>query len=416
MINIKPMPLYNSAFYQNPYESFQQLMQKGEIHRIKFSSGVCGWLVTGYDAAIKTLKHPKIRKNHKLGSAHWHTLASIMPEPQHTHLQSHLLHQDPPRHTALRAFILETFSATRIERFRERVSLIAERLLKPLQNVGECDLIADFAAKLPLRVLSEVIGLSDKHCSEFKPVWCKVVQPVGPNDGRRAAYIELLTELQSYIDTVIDESRGDDSDRLIVQLIKAYDGKKISRDELTSMLFQLLVAGQEPMTNQIGNALLALLHHPEQLKQLQAKQLQKDSVYIDRAITELLRYDGAFAFSTWRFFSESTQWLGATVPAGDSVIVGLNAANHDSAQFSCPHQLNLTRKRNKPLSFGYGHHYCPATRLARLELEVSLQSILECLPNIQLACSSRDLRWINAVLARGLLALPVKYTTGVPKP
>ncbi len=182
------------------------------------------------------------------------------------------------------------------------------------------------------------------------------------------------------------------------------------------MLFQLLVAGQEPMTNQIGNALLALLHHPEQLKQLQAKQLQKDSVYIDRAITELLRYDGAFAFSTWRFFPESTQWLGATVPAGDSVIVGLNAANHDSAQFSCPHQLNLTRKRNKPLSFGYGHHYCPATRLARLELEVSLQAILECLPNIQLACSSRDLRWINAVLARGLLALPVKYTTGVPKP
>lgn len=410
MITTKPLSFYDPAFYQNPYASFQRLMEKGEIHYVKFPSGVCGWLVTGYDAAMKTLTHPNIGKNHKLGNAHWRSLASIMPEPQHTTLQSHLLHQDPPRHTALRALIMEAFSASRIDRFRERIALIAQRLLEPLQRVGECDLIADFASQLPLLVLSEVIGLSDKHRIQFKPVWCKVVQPVGPNDVGRAAYIGLLTELQSYIDTVIVESRGGDSDRLIVQLIAAYDGKKISRDELTSVLFQLLVAGQEPMTNQIGNAMLALLQHPEQLKQI-----REDSTRIDRAMTELLRYDGAFALSTWRFFTETTQWLGATVFAGDSVIVGLNAANHDSAQFGCPHKLDFAREPNKPLSFGYDHHYCPASALARLELEVSIQAILEYLPNIQLACTDRELRWINAVLARGLLALPVRYTLGASR-
>ncbi|MEZ9422069.1 cytochrome P450 [Vibrio lentus] len=403
----KPISLYNPAFHQNPYDSFQRLQEDGEIHYVKFPSGVCGWLVTGYDAAIKTLKHPKIGKNHKLGNAHWRSLAAIMPEPQHTQLQSHLLHQDPPRHTALRDLVMEAFSASRIERFRERVTLIAQRLLKPLQNAGECDLISDFASKLPLLVLSEVIGLSDKHRALFKPVWCKVVQPVGPNDKGRAEYIALLAELQSFIDSIIDESRGGDTERLIVRLVAAYDEKKISRDELTSMLFQLLVAGQEPVTNQIGNAILALLQHPEQLTQL-----REGSTRIDRAITELLRYDGAFEISTWRFFPETTEWLGETIPAGDPVIVGLNAANRDSAQFGCPHQLDFTRERNKPLSFGYDHHHCPASSLARLELEVSIQAILAYLPNIQLACSEKELCWVNAVLARGLLTLPVKYTTG----
>ena len=92
------------------------------------------------------------------------------------------------------------------------------------------------------------------------------------------------------------------------------------------------------------------------------------------------------------------------------MIVGLNAANRDSAQFGCPHQLDFAREQNKPLSFGYDH--CPASTLARLGLEVSIQAILEYRPNIQLACSTRELRWINAVLTRGLLSLPVKYTPG----
>ena len=126
---------------------------------------------------------------------------------------------------------------------------------------------------------------------------------------------------------------------------------------------------------------------------------------MDEALTELLRYDGSFAFTTWRFFNQTTKWLGKTIPAGETIIVALNAANHDPAKFSCPHQLNFNRKRNKSLSFGYANHYCPAMPLARLELEISIRAILQYLPNIELACDIKELDWINAVLTRGLHTL-----------
>ena len=406
MKNTQPISYYSPAFYQNPYERFQQFIEKGEIHRVKFPSGVYGWLVTGYDAAIKTLKHPHIRKSHKIGNAQWSKLASVMPEPQHTRLQQHLLHQDPPRHTEMRSLIMEAFSPSRTEKFREKIEKIVYQLIEPLIGSGECDLIADFALPMPLLVLSEVIGLSEKHREQFKPEWCKAVQPLSPNHPGRAGYLNLLDELQSYIEDIIIESRGGDSDRLIVQLISARDNNKLSHDELTSILFQLLVAGQEPVTNQIGNAILALLEHPEQLEAL-----KQDATNMDDGLTELLRYDGSFAFTTWRFFNQKTEWLGQTIPAGETIIVALNAANHDPAKFSCPHQLNFNRKRNKSLSFGYGNHFCPAMPLARLELEISIRAILQYLPNIQLACDIKELDWINAVLTRGLHALPVIYTS-----
>ncbi len=407
---IRPLPFYGSALNQNPYATYRRLLHEGEIHYVKFPSGVCGWLVTGYDAAIKTLSHPLIGKSHQLGNQRWRALASIMPEPQHTTLQSHLLHQDPPKHTALRALILDAFAPARIELLREQITHIAHRLSDSICTAGQCDLIADFAAQLPLLVLSQTIGLAEPHRAQFKPLWCKAVQPVGPNDPGRQAYINLLQELQTYIDMIIAESRLGDTSRLIVRLIAAHDEEKISYNELTSVIFQLLVAGQEPMTNQIGNAMLALIQNPDQLSHL-----QRYPSKIEAALTELLRFDGAFALSTWRFFTQATPWLGAVVPAGDSVIVALNAANHDSKQFRCPHQLDFDRAPNKPLSFGYDHHYCPAAALARVELEISIQVILTRLPNIRLGCAPDELRWINAVLARGLVSLPVRYTATTNK-
>lgn len=406
MKEFQSIPLFDEAFKQNPYSTYQRLLEQSPIHYVLFPSGVYGWLVTGYDAAIETFTHPEIGKNHALGNPRWRALASVMPEPQHSQLQAHLLHQDPPKHTAMRNLVTPAFTASRIESFRGKITAHVNRLLDKICDNGQADLIKDFAAKLPLLVLSEVIGLSETHREQFKREWCKAVVPVGPNDPGRTTYVNLLVELHSYIDTVVDQSRGGDEESLIVRLIAAHDADKLSYNELTSMVFQLLVAGQEPVTNQIGNAVLALLQHPDQMQRL-----VKAAEISETALAELLRFNSAFELSTWRFFSKPTNLLGASIPAGDSVIVSINAANRDPKHFQCPHKLDLERANNTPLTFGHDHHYCPAASLARLELEISVQQIIMRLPNLRLACPQQELTWTTAILARGLRKLPVTFSS-----
>ena len=185
----------------------------------------------------------------------------------------------------------------------------------------------------------------------------------------------------------------------------------MSREELDSIVFQLLVAGQEPVTNQITTMLITLLRHPEQLAELRAG--LDEPGRLARAVEELLRHDAAFELTTWRFFAEDSDLFGTTVPAGDSVIVSLCAANRDDEQFPEADRLDLDRTPNAHLAFGHGIHYCPGAALARAELQIAVGTLLARLPGLRPATAPGDrldeLAWIPAVLARGVNRLPVVY-------
>lgn len=155
---------------------------------MKFPSGITAWLVTGYKAAHETLNDPRLGKNHELGNEGWRKLASIMPEPQHSQLQVHLLHQDPPKHTRMRRLVLDAFTPRRAETLRPRLEELAGSLVDELPETGGADLVAGFAAHFPFRVLAEAIGLPQELAVRFDRDWGKVVQPVGPLDPGRPAY------------------------------------------------------------------------------------------------------------------------------------------------------------------------------------------------------------------------------------
>src|SRR5262249_53302184 len=159
------------------------------------------------------------------------------------------------------------------------------------------DLVAGFAARFPFLVLAEVIGLPGELAARFDRDWGKVVQPVGPADPGRPLYEARLHGLQSYIADVVAHKRDHGDDDLLGRLVVAPDRGELSQEELDSMIFQLLVAGQEPVTNQITTALIALFRNPEQLARL-----REDPDLLPRAVEELLRYDSAFELTTWRFF------------------------------------------------------------------------------------------------------------------
>ncbi|MGW9213401.1 cytochrome P450 family protein [Embleya sp. NPDC055664] len=398
--------LYGREYKRDPYPLYAKLRDAGPIHRVRFPSGVGAWLVTGYDAAHATLNDPRLGKNHDLGNDRWRALASIMPEPQHTELQVHLLHQDPPRHTTMRRLVTDAFAPRRVDALRPRIQKIADDLVDAMPAGGGADVVACFAARFPLRVLAEVIGLPAEFAARFRREWCKVVQPVGPGDPRRAGYEALLRELQGYIADLVADRRADpDDDGLLGRLVAAHAAGRLIRAELDSMIFQLLVAGQEPVTNQISTALITLLRHPGHLDRL-----HEDPTLLPTAVEELLRYDSAFELTTWRFLAADDDLHGTAVPAGDSVIVSLCAANRDPKRFPDPDILDFDRSPNPHLAFGHGIHFCPAAALARVELQVALGTLLARLPGLAPAVPVDDVEWIPAVLARGVDTLPVTYT------
>ncbi|WP_406292085.1 cytochrome P450 [Embleya sp. NBC_00896] len=402
----EPVELYGREYKRDPYPLYAKLRADGPIHRVRFPSGVGAWLVTGYEAAHATLNDPRLGKNHDLGNDDWRELASIMPEPQHAQLQVHLLHQDPPKHTAMRRLITDAFAPRRVAALRPRIQEIADTLVDAMPATGGADLVACFAARFPFRVLAEVIGLPPELAARFRREWCKVVQPVGPRDPGRPAYEARLRDLQRYIaDVVADRREHPDDDGLLGRLVAAHTAGELTHQELDSMIFQLLVAGQEPVTNQISTALMTLLRHPAHLDRL-----REDPALLPAAVEELMRYDSAFELTTWRFLGTDDDLHGTTVPAGDSVIVSLCAANRDPERFPDADTLDFDRSPNPHLAFGHGIHFCPAATLARVELQVALGTLLARLPALAPAVPTEDVAWIPAVLARGVDALPVTYT------
>ncbi|MBA3488441.1 MAG: cytochrome P450 [Longispora sp.] len=400
----EPIPLYGAEYKTDPYDLYRAMRETGPVHQVRFPSGIVAWLVTGYAAAYQTLNDPRLGKNHDLGNDYWRGLASIMPEPQHSQLQAHLLHQDPPEHTRMRRLVVDAFTPRRIEALRPRLEEIAHALVDAMPAEGRADLVTEFAAHYPFQVLAEVIGLPKLLALRFDRDWGKVVQPVGPHDPGRAAYEARLCGLQAYITDVVDHKRRHAESDLLSRLVEAKDRGELSQEELDSMIFQLLVAGQEPVTNQISTMLITLLRHPEQLSRL-----RDNSELLPRAIEELMRYDSAFELTTWRFFAENSELHGTRIPAGDSVIVSLCAANRDPEQFLDADALDLERTPNAHLAFGHGIHFCPGAALARAELAIAIGVLLARLPGLRPAGDLDELTWIPAVLARGVNQLPVHY-------
>ncbi|OLT16972.1 cytochrome [Pseudonocardia sp. CNS-139] len=408
----EPVPLVGPAYKRDPYPLYDALRRRCPVHRVRFPSGVHAWLVTGYDAAHSALTDRRLGKDHRLGNDTWRALASIMPEPQHSQLQVHLLHQDPPVHTVMRALVVDAFAPRAVEALRPGLQDLADALVDDLvaalrSGAGPVDLIAGFAARFPFAALATAIGLPPGTAARFRREWGGVVAPVGPTDPGRPRYEALLHGLQTYIAEVVIAVRDDPADGLLTRLVRAHDDGTLTAAQLDSMVFQLLVAGQEPVTNQIGTALVALLTHPGA-----AARLGAEPELVPRAVEELLRYDSAFELTTWRFFGEDSDLHGRAIPAGDSVIVSLCAANRDPRRFTDPDRLDLDRSPNPHLAFGHGIHFCPGAALARAELQIAIGTLLRRLPGLRLAVEPGELTWVPAVLGRGVTALPVRADLG----
>jgi cytochrome P450 PksS len=193
------------------------------------------------------------------------------------------------------------------------------------------------------------------------------------------------------------------ADDLLSALVQAEEaGERFSEDELVAMVFLLLVAGHETTVNLIGNGVLALLRHPEQLQRL-----RDDPSLLRPAVEELLRFDSPLETATERFTREDVTVAGVTIPQGSLVWAVLASANRDERQFADPDRLDVARDPNKHLAFGLGAHYCVGAALARMEGQIAIGTLLRRAPEFRLAIEPGALRWRGGLVLRGLRSLPI---------
>jgi cytochrome P450 len=362
-------------------------------------------LITRYEDVLAVLKDERFVKNWRSALTP-EQRAEIPPIPEVMKpLSQNMLDTDPPDHERLRALVSKAFTPRLIERMRPRVQAIADGLLDAVQDRGGMDLIDDYAFPLPITVIAELLGVPAEDRNNFREWSDAAVSGNASQEYMEEILIPHMQAFTDYLRALFEEKHANPRDDLVSALVQAEEaGDKLSEDELLGMVFLLLVAGHETTVNLIGNGVLALLQHPDQLRKL-----KDDPSLIKPAVEELLRYDGPVETSTERFAREDVDMGRTVIPRGEMVLVVLAAADHDPERFSDPDDLDITRTDNRHLAFGKGIHHCLGAPLARMEGQIAISTLLRRMPNLRLKGSPESLSWRPGMILRGLRGLPVEF-------
>jgi cytochrome P450 len=395
------------GFVSNPYPLYRKLRETQPVRRDPIGPV---WIVTRYAETAAIMRDPRFKKDpfaaERLPKIVREQLA--MPPTAAARASAEMISMlflDPPEHTRVRGVFNKAFTPRRLESLRARIQLITDKCIERAQRnqSGTMDLMRDLAAPLPVAVIAELLGFPPEDYAKIKK-WSDdiaealALKPTTESQLRAAA---ARDDLRIYFDQIVEQLKSSPGDNLISALLAAGiagpRGEHLSPDELFSNSILLLAAGHETTTNLIGNGMLALLRHPEQLQAL-----REHPELIDSAIEELLRYDPPVQWTS-RVAGEGMTLGGQTLQRGDIVLASLGAANRDPAVFPDPDRLDIRRTDNKHLSFGTGVHFCLGAALARMEAQIAIGTLIQRFPNLKLI--TKKPRWRKGITFRGVHAL-----------
>ncbi|CAM3579065.1 cytochrome P450 [Kibdelosporangium persicum] len=391
--------LFTAEFFQDSHRIEAAMREQAPATLVRTPAGLRVWVVTRYAEARAVLSDPTVHKGPGIvevarrnveADAHGAEAEFVAG------LGGHMLASDPPDHTRLRRLVSRAFTPGRVEAMRPRVEEITAGLLAAHRPGDRVDLLDMLAFPLPITVISELLGVPGHDQDRFRALSNELVATLSPDAA--AAVAGYLTEL-------IAAKRADLGDDLLSALIDAHDGDdsdRLSEHELVSMAFLLMAAGFETTVNLIGNGVLALLTHPDQLAALRA-----DRALLRGAVEELLRLQSPVDMTTYRYTTEPLDLGAVRIPADALVLVSLGAANRDEARFPGADTLDLTRPAGGHIAFGHGIHHCLGAPLARLEGEIAIGGLLDAFPGLSLAVPVTELAWRPSAIVHGLEKLPV---------
>lgn len=383
-----------AAMARDPYPVYAKLRRHSPTHHSRLMDALVLSRYADVDAVLRNharfSNDPDNRRPSKIAA---------MPIPD----QRSILFMDPPDHTRLRGLINKAFTRAAINALEPRVRALMGALLDAIDDPSGFDLMEAVAGPLPVMVIAEMLGVPQEDRAQFRR-WsdrrARLLEPTLTPAERQAA-VATSEELDAYFLPLIRRRRAEPRDDIMSGLAQAEErGDTLSETEMLLLLRLLLVAGTETTTNLIGNGMLALLRHPNQLQAL-----RENPGLIPGAVDELLRYDAPVQMDL-RSAKEDCALNGAALRQGQDVILLLGSANRDPEVFADPDRLDFSRPKQDHIAFGRGIHYCLGAALAHLEGRVAFEMLLEHFAELRLLTSRPAFR--NSVVLRGLQTLPLR--------
>jgi len=430
--NHDPFSLLNlqqKEIRSNPYPFYEQLRDQDPIH---WDEELGFWVFTQYSDIDALYTDERFSRAQGLmrGFQRLSETERQIAEPVYHSFSQTVFYADPPYHTHLRGLMNHAFTPRRVEQLRPYIQKIVDELLDAAQAQPEVDVIHDLAYPLPVMVIAELLGLPAGDRAQFKKWSDDLFAILGTVRHKSSELLEQaaqsLGEMTGYIKDLSRKRRASPQDDLLTALLAVTEGEgescphpqgsisllparktirekktrsALNEEELVANINILLSTGHETTTHLIGNGLLALLQHREQLEKLRSR-----PSFLAPAIEEMLRYDNPVQI-TYRSALENAVIKGISIRKGDLVNTIIASANRDPRRFSNPDSFEITRSEGRHLGFGIGIHFCIGAPLVRLEAEIVFETILRRFPNLSL--TTETLEWQEHPIFRGLKSLPV---------
>lgn len=395
---------FDPAFRADPYPFYDRLREVDPVHRSPFGNVV----LTRYRDVARTLRGSEFARDVDANT-------ELRPDdPRRARRErmrqriadgtaaKSILNLDPPDHTRLRRLVSLAFTPSAIERLRPRVQSLVGAALDRAADTGRIELVDDLAFPVPFQVISELLDLPTDRSDDIREWSMALTASLEPtaDEATLEASDRAGQAMGEFLTGIVAQRRRRPGDDLVSALIAAEEaGDRLSEAELRTFVILLYVAGHETTVNLIGNGMLALLRHPDELRRWAG-----DPSLDGTAIDELLRYDGPVQH-TVRVPTVDVEYDGVAVERGTVVLTVLGAANHDPSVFDEPHRLQLDRpSAGRHLAFAAGVHYCLGASLARLEATIALTSVIRRFPDVAL---DGDVSWRDRLTIRGVDRLPL---------
>lgn len=396
--------LFTDEFVQDPYPVYRRLLEEGPLHFVDVSGGMWGvWAVFSHADCSAVAKDPR------LSAKRTDRMLFTLPLSRQGEFKEFvrmlglwMIFIDPPEHTRMRKLMNKGFSQSAAEALRPQVENIVDKILNRLNDVSEADLVKELCYPMPVRVISELLGVPETMHDAFLR-WSAAIAEFNGSPHRTVEHAQnaqnaVLALTDFFRKAVAERRRNKGSDLISLLIDIEEEGDALTEEELYAQCVMLLFAGHETTRNLIASGIYSLLREPGKMAEL-----RENPALIRTAVEEFLRFESPIQY-TARVAKEDIELCGVRIPRRQTILCMLGAANRDPKQFKDPDTLNLSRLNNQHLAFSAGPHFCIGSQLARLEGQVAILKILQRFPKMRLA---QRAEWEPNFGFRGLKTLPV---------